>query len=123
MANIEIRNVSKSYEGKSVLTNLSLELIDGECFTLLGPSGCGKTVTARLIAGFEKLDSGTILIGGQSMRGAWLPRGMAIQIWCGSCVVSPWNCSAVSRQNTACGTLAATTARPSCSETGWLGGR
>ena len=64
MANIEIRNVSKSYEGKSVLTNLSLELIDGECFTLLGPSGCGKTVLTRLIAGFEKLDSGIILIGG-----------------------------------------------------------
>lgn len=53
------------------------------------------------------------------MRGAWLPCGMAIQIWRGSWVVSPWNCSAVSRQNTACGTLAATTTRPSCSETGW----
>ena len=70
MANIEIRNVSKSYEGKAVLTNLSLELIDGECFTLLGPSGCGKTVLTRLIAGFEKLDSGTILIGGQKVADA-----------------------------------------------------
>ena len=59
-----------------------------------------------------------LLIGGQSMRGAWLPRGMAIQTWRGSWVVSPWNCSAVSRQNTACGALVATTMRPSCSEIG-----
>ena len=52
MANIEIKNVSKRYEEKTVLSNLTLELKDGECFTLLGPSGCGKTVLTRLIAGF-----------------------------------------------------------------------
>lgn len=67
MANIEIRNVSKSYEGRTVLSNLSLELNDGECFTLLGPSGCGKTVLTRLIAGFEKPDTGAILIGGRTV--------------------------------------------------------
>lgn len=70
MANIEIRNVSKGYGGKAVLSNLSLELNDGECFTLLGPSGCGKTVLTRLIAGFEAPDAGTILIGGNIVADA-----------------------------------------------------
>ena len=70
MANIEIRNVSRGYEGRAVLSGLSLELNDGECFTLLGPSGCGKTVLLRLIAGFEAPDSGCILIGGRSVADA-----------------------------------------------------
>ncbi|WP_263771857.1 ABC transporter ATP-binding protein [Propionivibrio soli] len=70
MANIEIRNVSKGYGGRAVLSNLSLELNDGECFTLLGPSGCGKTVLTRLIAGFEAPDAGTILIGGNIVADA-----------------------------------------------------
>ena len=63
MASIEIRNVGKQYAGRSILSDLSLALNDGECFTLLGPSGCGKTVLLRLIAGFETPDSGKILIG------------------------------------------------------------
>ena len=70
MASIEIRNVSKAYEGKKILSDLSLILNDGECFTLLGPSGCGKTVLLRLIAGFEKPDAGTILIGGSVVADA-----------------------------------------------------
>lgn len=44
---------------------ISLEIRDGEFFTLLGPSGCGKTTTLRLIAGFETPDSGSVVIGGQ----------------------------------------------------------
>ena len=63
MASIEIRNVSKQYAGRTILSGLSLALNDGECFTLLGPSGCGKTTLLRLIAGFEAPDSGSILIG------------------------------------------------------------
>ncbi|MDR1709734.1 MAG: ABC transporter ATP-binding protein [Candidatus Accumulibacter sp.] len=63
MASIDIRNVSKRYAGREVLSGLSLALEDGECFTLLGPSGCGKTVLLRLIAGFEAPDAGSILIG------------------------------------------------------------
>jgi iron(III) transport system ATP-binding protein len=70
MANIEIRKVSKGYGGKAVLSDLSLELNDGECFTLLGPSGCGKTVLTRLIAGFEAPDAGSILIGGKVVADA-----------------------------------------------------
>jgi len=70
MANIEIRNLSKRYGEHQVLSNFSLELIDGECFTLLGPSGCGKTVLLRLIAGFEKPDQGTIRVDGEIVADA-----------------------------------------------------
>ena len=67
MADVRIAGISKQYAGKTVLDALSLEIRDGECFTLLGPSGCGKTVLLRLIAGFEAPDSGTIAIGGETV--------------------------------------------------------
>jgi iron(III) transport system ATP-binding protein len=63
MAGIVLKGVSKSYAAKRVLKDLDLELVSGECFTILGPSGCGKTVLLRLIAGFEKPDTGSIRIG------------------------------------------------------------
>lgn len=64
MADIQLENISKAYKKHQVLDGLSLEVKDGECFTLLGPSGCGKTVLLRLIAGFEVPDAGTVAIGG-----------------------------------------------------------
>ncbi|MDR2614139.1 MAG: ABC transporter ATP-binding protein, partial [Candidatus Accumulibacter sp.] len=70
MASIEIRNVSKRYAGRTVLSDLSLSLPDGGCFTLLGPSGCGKTVLLRLIAGFEAPDGGSIRIGDEVVADA-----------------------------------------------------
>ncbi|MEG2172265.1 MAG: ABC transporter ATP-binding protein [Desulfovibrionaceae bacterium] len=63
MATIRLHNISKAYADKTILHDLSLTVQDGECFTLLGPSGCGKTVLLRLLAGFEKPDTGTIHIG------------------------------------------------------------
>lgn len=70
MANVQIDGISKSYAAKPVLSGLSLEIHDGECFTLLGPSGCGKTVLMRLIAGFESPDTGSISIGGEPVASA-----------------------------------------------------
>jgi iron(III) transport system ATP-binding protein len=70
VANVRIEGLSKGYGGRQVLSGFSLEIDDGECFTLLGPSGCGKTVLMRLIAGFEEPDSGTISIGGESVANA-----------------------------------------------------
>jgi iron(III) transport system ATP-binding protein len=70
MANVRIEGVGKQYAGRTVLSDLSLELNDGECFTLLGPSGCGKTVLLRLIAGFETPESGTVSIGGEVVASA-----------------------------------------------------
>ncbi len=49
--------------------DVSLEVAHGEFFTLLGPSGCGKTSTLRLIAGFERLDGGTITLDGTDIGG------------------------------------------------------
>lgn len=70
MADIILKNVSKAYQKHQVLQDLSISVNDGECFTFLGPSGCGKTVILRLIAGFDRLDDGEILIGDQLVASA-----------------------------------------------------
>jgi len=57
---IRLENVTKSFEDKVVLKNLTLDVEKNEFLTLLGPSGCGKTTTLRLIGGFEKPDEGII---------------------------------------------------------------
>lgn len=57
---VELVGVRKSFDGKTVISDLSLTINDGEFLTLLGPSGCGKTTVLRLIAGLESVDSGTI---------------------------------------------------------------
>lgn len=61
---IEIKNVSKSFDGKTVVRDLSLSIKRGQFVTLLGPSGCGKTTLLRMIAGFETPTEGEIYIEG-----------------------------------------------------------
>lgn len=63
---VELRNLTKTYTGAQTptLSDLSLDIADGEFFSLLGPSGSGKTTTLRLIAGFEKPDSGAVHLDG-----------------------------------------------------------
>ena len=46
---IELKNISKSFDGEMVLDNISLDIYDNEFITLLGPSGCGKSTTLRII--------------------------------------------------------------------------
>ena len=65
---IELRNISKSFDGETVLDNISLDIYDNEFLTLLGPSGCGKTTTLRLIGGFETPDSGDIIFMGERIN-------------------------------------------------------
>lgn len=67
MRDIRFENVSKSFEGVQVVSNLSLHIESGQFFTLLGPSGCGKTTLLRLIAGLETVDSGKIYLGKQDI--------------------------------------------------------
>lgn len=65
MSEIELRNVGKSYGSVSVLSDVSLEMNDGEFVVLVGPSGCGKSTLLRMIAGLEDISSGEITIGGR----------------------------------------------------------
>jgi spermidine/putrescine transport system ATP-binding protein len=64
---VELRSVSKRFGGLAAVDDLSLELGEGEFFTLLGPSGCGKTTTLRMIAGFERPDEGEVRIEGEDV--------------------------------------------------------
>ncbi|GAM54574.1 putrescine transport ATP-binding protein potA [Vibrio ishigakensis] len=60
---VRLSGISKSFSGKEIISNLSLDVNHGEFLTILGPSGCGKTTVLRLIAGFESVDSGSIVLG------------------------------------------------------------
>ena len=64
---IDLINITKSYGDNEIIKDMSLYIRKNEFLTLLGPSGCGKTTTLRLIAGFEKPDSGKILFGGEDI--------------------------------------------------------
>ncbi len=63
MRSIRLKEMTKSQEEGLVLNKVNLTIPSGEFFALLGPSGCGKTTLLRLIAGFEKPDSGIIYLG------------------------------------------------------------
>jgi spermidine/putrescine transport system ATP-binding protein len=69
---ITIENVEKSFAKADVraLAGVSLSVADGEFFTLLGPSGCGKTTLLRIIAGFERPDSGRLILDGKDIKDA-----------------------------------------------------
>ncbi|WP_166082790.1 ABC transporter ATP-binding protein [Erysipelothrix anatis] len=56
--NISIKNAVKRYGQNTIIPNLSIEIKEGEFFTLLGPSGCGKTTLLRMIAGFNSIEGG-----------------------------------------------------------------
>ncbi len=59
---LKLANIAKSFREVQAITDLSLDIREGEIFTLLGPSGCGKSTTLRMIAGLEQPDSGTITL-------------------------------------------------------------
>lgn len=61
---IELRDLTKSYDGTVVLDHVNLTIHENEFVTFLGPSGCGKTTTLRLIGGFEAADEGEIILDG-----------------------------------------------------------
>jgi putrescine transport system ATP-binding protein len=66
---VKIDGVTKRFGAVAAVAGVDLEIARGELFALLGGSGCGKTTLLRLLAGFERPDSGRILIDGQDMTG------------------------------------------------------
>jgi putative spermidine/putrescine transport system ATP-binding protein len=67
MALLEIHNLTKTFGDVLAVNDVSLDINSGEFITLLGPSGSGKTTVLRMIAGFEKPDSGKILLNGKDI--------------------------------------------------------
>lgn len=64
MHNIVFDHVSKAYGTKEVIKSLNFEIKEGERVVFLGPSGCGKSTTLRMIAGFEDITKGKLMMGG-----------------------------------------------------------
>ena len=66
---VQLKDISVTFDGETVLDNLSLDIKDKEFITFLGPSGCGKTTTLRLIAGFLEPDTGDVIFEGKKING------------------------------------------------------
>ena len=64
---IQIENVTKKFGDFTAIDNLNLDIYKNEFFSLLGPSGCGKTTLLRMLAGFEKVTNGRILLDGDDI--------------------------------------------------------
>ena len=76
---LSVKNLTKTFDGKTVLNNISFDLYEGEFLSILGPSGCGKTTLLRILIGLEKADSGQILKSGKEISGLKsIDRGMGI---------------------------------------------
>ena len=67
MAFVELETLHRSFGEVVALDGISISLEEGEFVSLLGPSGCGKTTALRLVAGFDRPNSGRILVGGKDM--------------------------------------------------------
>lgn len=85
---VVVSGVDKSFADTSVLRGIDLAVEPGESLALLGPSGCGKTTLLRLIAGLERPDAGSVVIGDREMATpkTWVPPekrnvGMVFQDW------------------------------------------
>ena len=63
MANIQFKDIRKSYGDVAVVHGISLDIRDGEFIVIVGPSGCGKSTLLRMVAGLEQITSGELIIG------------------------------------------------------------
>ncbi len=64
---LEVTDLCRSFDGREVVSHVSLSIRPGQVTCLLGPSGCGKSTTLRIIAGVEQQTSGTVIIDGRMM--------------------------------------------------------
>jgi putative spermidine/putrescine transport system ATP-binding protein len=67
MANLELRNLRRTFGPVVALDGIDVGLEQGEFLSLLGPSGCGKTTALRLVAGFDRPDAGSIVVDGRDV--------------------------------------------------------
>lgn len=68
MYSIELKNLSKSFDGQeNILSDISLNILSEEFFVLVGPSGCGKSTLLRMIAGLEQVEQGSIYLQGEDV--------------------------------------------------------
>ena len=65
---LELKGIKKAYGDNVILDNLNLSINENEFVTFLGPSGCGKTTTLRIIAGFETMQAGQLLLDGMEIQ-------------------------------------------------------
>ncbi|MBQ7535528.1 MAG: ABC transporter ATP-binding protein [Stomatobaculum sp.] len=70
MAGVGLKQITKSFGSSAVLKMIEETFQEGEFITLLGPSGCGKTTLLRIIAGFERPDSGEVYLGDRLVSGS-----------------------------------------------------
>lgn len=64
---LDIRNISKSFNGKTILSNISSFVYQGDVIAIIGPSGCGKSTFLRMLNGLETPDSGNIFFEGKDI--------------------------------------------------------
>ncbi|MFD9942171.1 ABC transporter ATP-binding protein [Nonomuraea sp. NPDC059023] len=69
MSGLAVSGVTKAFGGTAVLRGAALEVADGDLAAVLGPSGCGKTTLLRIVAGFERAETGSVRIGGAEVGG------------------------------------------------------
>ena len=70
MPSVTLSGVGRHFGALKAVDSIDLAVEHGEFVTLLGPSGCGKTTTLRMVAGLERNDTGTIVIGGRVVSDA-----------------------------------------------------
>ena len=79
MAQLQLKNVTKSFGELNVIKDVNFACKDGEFIVFVGPSGCGKSTMLRMIAGLEDTSSGDILIGNKNVNNlAPSERGIAM---------------------------------------------
>lgn len=83
---LEVKNVSKAYNGQTVLDNINLQIKEGEFVCILGASGCGKSTLLNMIAGLGQPSSGEILFNGKRVPGPGPERSYLFQ----EAALFPW---------------------------------
>ena len=76
---VTVRGLHKSFGPVKALSEVDLDVAQGEVMAVLGPSGCGKTTLLRVLAGFEPPDAGLVEVDGDPVRGPSPKRGMVAQ--------------------------------------------